>query len=481
MVQIGMDASEPYTIGTRTTPDGDSVVLEKYVENPFIPEDYLPTIRDVRFFGAFGIMAVFAYGVSFLGSLALTAFAIYAIDTGNGASRNDRYYGSRLVFYSFIVVIAGLSQVLVGSYTLYEFGSGPLLPPVSVAMYQIHFPEISMAVGCLQMVIGYYGILRYLGWVKRGPEDHQFQILIAFQWASMLGLQNLVQIGYAEGDEGAGAAPSVALLSVGMNILPAFLDFKMREHAGYTLDSRSLQLAGESLPKGEETMDIQPLIPKSDINTSENDAYDQDPIASEMALRKVPTQERALEVEERSGDMGDSSNLRPLDQRVNSSSANAEAPADEDAARIEGESALVDNELELALQGQPTQQKHKADSSHSSEEGSSSHPSILSNDPPPVLEGDTSTSAPADQPVDNAPPEKAQNNAPMHGFEPSEGPHDEILSEGPNDEILSGPLPDLDSSDDDSTAVLQAKLDEIEKEIYTLPIDKYAQSLSEIL
>lgn len=230
LTEVGKAASSPYVIETQRTISNGAILLEEYISTPFIPDDYLPTKRDVRLFGAMGVIGIICYGVAFFGSLAFTAFAIYAFDSGKPMSRDARYYRGRLVLYSFVLVIAGMSQLLLGGYVLYEFGNGPLSPPMGVAMYKVHYPEITVAIGSLQMLVGYYGVARYLAFSRiAGPSNNQFQILLAFQWIAMLLLQYIVQIGYGydTGNENAAIA-SYSLLSVALNVLPAFLDFKMR-------------------------------------------------------------------------------------------------------------------------------------------------------------------------------------------------------------------------------------------------------------
>jgi hypothetical protein len=234
MVAIGVDAFvdlQTDFVAIIIDPTSSSVILEEYVVNPFIPPIYLPTERDVRFFGAMGILGVIAYGVGFLGSLAFTEFTVYAFDMNEPMARNAEYYRGRLLFYTFVLVVAGMSQLLLGAYSLSEYGNGPLEPPLVVAMYTISFPEISITIGILQMLVGYFGIARYLGFVPVGPRSHEYQIMLLLQFIAMVALQYLTQIGYAPGDEGATGAGTIiswVLLSVGLNVLPAFLDYKMR-------------------------------------------------------------------------------------------------------------------------------------------------------------------------------------------------------------------------------------------------------------
>jgi hypothetical protein len=219
------------TITTITT---TIIFEEEFVVNPFIPSIYLPNERDVHFFGAMGILGYIAYGVAFFGSLAFTEFTLYAFDMNNPMARNAEYYRGRLLFYTLLLVLAGMSQLLLGAYSLTEYGNGPLEPPLVVAMYTISFPEISITLGILQMLVGYFGLARYLGSVPVGPKDHEYQVMLLVHFILMIGLQYLTQIGYAPDDQGAatgtgtGTIISLVLLSVGLNMLPAFLDYKMR-------------------------------------------------------------------------------------------------------------------------------------------------------------------------------------------------------------------------------------------------------------
>lgn len=228
IIEVGIAASPPYTIETLwSSPDGIGIV-DEYVVNPFIPEDYLPNKSDVLFFGAMGILGLISYGVGFFGSLAFLEFSLYTFDAGKPTLRNRKYYRGRLLFYSFIMLIAGMSQILLGAYVLFEFGGGPLSPLVGVAMYRVSFPEITMAVGSVQMIVGYYGVGNYLHLFPTGPNDNYFQIFAIVGWLSQLILQYIVQISYIEGNENSAALPSLVLYSFGMNILPPFLDYKMR-------------------------------------------------------------------------------------------------------------------------------------------------------------------------------------------------------------------------------------------------------------
>jgi hypothetical protein len=194
----------------------------------FIPGAYDPSEGDVRFVGAMGMLGILGYGAGFLGSLAFMQFALYSYQTGNPQTRNGSYYRSRLSLYSFELFLVGLSQLLLGIYTIRNFGQGPLENgPVAVAMYFVFFPEISIFCGLLQVLVSIFGFARSWG-VADGPDNHSFQAIALFSWICTVSMQILTQVAYAEGGNAAARAPSTMMLTLGINVLPAFLDFKMR-------------------------------------------------------------------------------------------------------------------------------------------------------------------------------------------------------------------------------------------------------------
>lgn len=194
----------------------------------FIPDAYDPSEGDVRFVGAMGMMGILGYGTGFLGSLAFIQFALFAYQSDNPCARPGSYYKGRLSFYSFTLFLVGLSQFLLGIYTIRNFGEGPLESgPVGVAMYLVFFPEISVFCGLLQILVSIFGFSRSMGFAN-GADNHSYQAVALFSWICTVSMQNLTQIAYAPGGTAAGMAPSVTMLTLGANVLPAFLDFKMR-------------------------------------------------------------------------------------------------------------------------------------------------------------------------------------------------------------------------------------------------------------
>jgi hypothetical protein len=195
----------------------------------FIPEDYDPSEGDVRFVGAMGMMGILGYGTGFLGSLAFIQFALFSYQNGTPQTRPGSYYRGRLGFYSFLLFLVGLSQLLLGIYTVRNFGQGPLENgPIGVAMYLVFFPEISIFCGSLQLLVSIFGFARSVGVADDGPDNHSYQTVALVSWICTVSMQILTQVAYAPGPAAAAMAPSVTMLTLGSNVLPAFLDFKMR-------------------------------------------------------------------------------------------------------------------------------------------------------------------------------------------------------------------------------------------------------------
>jgi len=195
----------------------------------FIPSQYLPTTTDVRFIGSMSFFAYIAYAIGYIGSLGFMAFSMHAIQKGKPEHRSGLYFRGRARTYNALYMIAGFTQLCIGSYVLNKFGQGPLQQPVTPGVSGIiYFPEISITVGVLQLYTGAIGFARSLH--KSSNDKNRnilFQILCLFTYLCMICMQDLSQFAYAPGDEWASTAPSLACVYFGLAFMPAFLDWKM--------------------------------------------------------------------------------------------------------------------------------------------------------------------------------------------------------------------------------------------------------------
>jgi len=210
MVAVGM--------GSRAAPE----------DNGFIPVAYNPTTTDVRFVGAMGVLAIMVYGFSFVGSMAFMVWSLHSYTTNNPADRCGSYFKGRMTTYSVVLAIAGLVQFLLGIWCANRFNvnvaeSGP----VSAAFLVVSFPGIAIFVGALQLINGAWGVARSFGiGLMEGISIPVYQVSLAFQWIMVIVLQVLVQVGHLPGGDKAQLVPFLACFSLGLTLMPAYLDHK---------------------------------------------------------------------------------------------------------------------------------------------------------------------------------------------------------------------------------------------------------------
>lgn len=197
-------------------------------DNGFIPLEYEPTSTDVRFVGAMGVIAIMIYGFGFVGSVAFMVWSLHTYTTNNASDRSGSYFKGRMMTYSVFLAIGGLVQFLLGCWCSARFEVNTAeIGPVAVAFLIVSFPGISVYVGLLQLMNGVWGIARSMGiGLMENTSIPVFQLSIAFQWLSVIVLQNLVQIAYLPGGNAAAVVPFLACFSLGLNLMPAFLDHK---------------------------------------------------------------------------------------------------------------------------------------------------------------------------------------------------------------------------------------------------------------
>ncbi|CAB9518628.1 expressed unknown protein [Seminavis robusta] len=189
------------------------------------------TGTDVRFIAAMGIFGVASYMFAFVGQIAFMQFSLYAFYNAVPEDRHSGYFAGRLSFYSLVLCVAGISQLMLGSYLLtnFDIDNGRLSGGyISVGIYTILYPSMSMAVGGLQVINGLWGFARSLDVAHGGPNDILYGWSMAFQWVVMLVVQVIVQIGYLPGGTMASSAPFLAAMSFSLNLMPTYLDYKMR-------------------------------------------------------------------------------------------------------------------------------------------------------------------------------------------------------------------------------------------------------------
>lgn len=176
---------------------------------------------DVWFVGVMGMIGAGTYCLFMFGSYALLVMSLHAFQSNEPFTRNAGYYRARLTFYSAVMAIAGLAQMILGAFVLSKFGSGPISPPIAVAMFMVWWPEIAVFVGLIQICNGLYGMYRGLNKVQ----DHTFAMTMWFQLLCILLLMICFQTWYAPGATMGQATPTLASLTLGMSLTPIFLDY----------------------------------------------------------------------------------------------------------------------------------------------------------------------------------------------------------------------------------------------------------------
>jgi len=198
------------------------------MENGFIPLEYEPTDTDVRFVGAMGVLGIMVYGFSFVGSMAFMVWSIHSYTINAPGDRSGSYFKGRLRTYGLVLTVAGLVQFLLGCWCQARFDIfTPEIGPVGAAFLVVTFPWIAILVGFVQLFNGLWGVARSFGvGLVESSSTPVYQISLAFQWILVVVLQILVQIAYLPGDNRAGVAPFLASFSLGLTLMPAYLDHK---------------------------------------------------------------------------------------------------------------------------------------------------------------------------------------------------------------------------------------------------------------
>jgi len=249
----------PFLVGLTTI--GMGIVADPS-ENPWIPAIYNPTASQVKFVGSMAFFGLIAAAIGMVGSLAFFAFSMHAIQAGNPEHRSGLYFRGRAKTYNGLLMLAGFAQLAIGSFIINKYGNGPLAEPINAFVYAvIYFPEISVTVGLVQMIVGFIGIARSLR-KSQDKESTWFQALCFFMYICIISMQILAQVAYAPGGTAAAAAPSLACVYFGLSLMPAFLDWKMN-HVANDLEGYYDDLLE---PKQELFLEMEQSIKKNNSN-----------------------------------------------------------------------------------------------------------------------------------------------------------------------------------------------------------------------
>lgn len=195
----------------------------------FIPAAMDPTRNDVYFIAFCGIIALIAVCVTLLGGINLLSSNLCAFIGDQCMTRNRLFYMLRYAYFCFLVTLGGWSQLLLGVYCWTRFGSGPYADAVHVTVYTIFLPQLTCIVGLVQTVVGFFGLLRVVGWSRiGGAEDHRFEFASLVSWLLTMLFQIVVQPSYARGNAYDAEGATFASVYLGFFIIRVWLDYCVR-------------------------------------------------------------------------------------------------------------------------------------------------------------------------------------------------------------------------------------------------------------
>lgn len=166
----------PFLVGLSTIGKG---IVSNPTSNPFIPPEYDPTAAQVKFVGSMSFFGLAGYAIGFIGSLGFMAFSMHAIQDGKPQDRSGLYFRGRAKTYNSLLMLAGFTQLAIGSFIINTYGNGPLEQPIFAVVYPvIFFPEISVTVGLLQIITGAIGVARSLNKSQDQGKSTWFQLYV---------------------------------------------------------------------------------------------------------------------------------------------------------------------------------------------------------------------------------------------------------------------------------------------------------------
>jgi len=200
------------------------------VDNEFIPLAYGPTTSNVRFVGAMGVIGIMTYAFGFIGSIAFMAWSLHSYTLNKPEERTAPYFKGRMFFYSSVLAVAGSVQFLLGAVVAGLFGGRDLfLGPVTAGFFVISYPGLFMFVGLWEMLNGFWGMARSFDILNFQMDVPIYQLSLGVQWLFILFLQDIVQLAYLPDGSMKAAAVAMAIpfWTLGLTIMPAYLDHKM--------------------------------------------------------------------------------------------------------------------------------------------------------------------------------------------------------------------------------------------------------------
>ncbi|CAM9975997.1 unnamed protein product [Ascophyllum nodosum] len=172
-----------------------------------------------------GILGFMGYAGT-VSALTFLHWKMYRCFAGYAHTYSASYYRSRLTYYGFLITMTGAVQLALGAYVLDKLGGGPLAAPVITGAFFILWPELSIFVGAMQLVLGFMTLYRSTT-PGVGPSTSNrdsmlsvYQMISWFVFVASVGCQVLGQI-----HSFMVPTPAIFLLNiVGFSLFPMYLD-----------------------------------------------------------------------------------------------------------------------------------------------------------------------------------------------------------------------------------------------------------------
>eukprot|EP00903_Cladosiphon_okamuranus_P013017 g12145.t1 len=184
-----------------------------------------PSQTDINSVAAIGVLGFWGYAGTVIGALTFLQWKMYRFFEGGASTYSASYYRSRLGYYGFLTLMVGALQIALGAHIQDMFGWGELEAPVVAVVFFVKFPEISIAVGCVQILYGLYILYRSTtpgvgpSTGNKDPGLFTFQLVAWSVFLISTGAQVLGQTSLV------GSGPALFIRNViGFALFPIYLD-----------------------------------------------------------------------------------------------------------------------------------------------------------------------------------------------------------------------------------------------------------------
>ncbi|CAD7704903.1 unnamed protein product [Ostreobium quekettii] len=180
-----------------------------------------------------GIIGSAGYCGALQGGQVFFAWQLWRIGAGDASQYTKPYYAARLVYYSTLALLAGVSQLAIGIFIRDEVGEGRLEGPqrVGAPPYFIAYPELNIAAGLL---VTFASLAGYVRAVAQRPSGRLvFAWLWACTWMVQVLFMAVTQLGLwstgtpLERTQRVFVSGMLVGLTLSVSILPPYMDAMM--------------------------------------------------------------------------------------------------------------------------------------------------------------------------------------------------------------------------------------------------------------